>query len=124
VVSRYVFGKSLVWSDEVVSISFIWVTMLGAAIAVHRNEHLRLSLFVEMMPKRMQPFVHAFALVAVAALLLALIPPAIEYAREEWFIHTPALDMPNSFRVASIAFGLVVMLALVVFYAGRTVPKP
>jgi len=124
VISRYVFGKPIVWSDEVVSLSFIWLTMLGSAIAVHRNEHLRLTLFVELLPQRLQHIVRAFGLVAVAALLLALIPPAIEYAKDEWFIHTPALDLPNTFRVSSIAFGFVVMLVLVVLHALRTEGKP
>lgn len=123
VISRYLFNKSLVWSDEVVSISFIWLTMLGAAIAVYRNEHLRLGLFVDLLPARAREFVHAFALVAIAALLLALIGPAIDYAKDEWFIHTPALDLPNTFRVSSIAFGFIAMLALVLMYAGRSARK-
>lgn len=123
VISRYVFGKPIVWSDEVVSISFIWLTMLGSAIAVHRNEHLRLNLFVDMLPPRPRAFVHAFALVSIAAVLVALIGPAVEYTQDEWFIRTPALDMPNSFRVGSIAFGFIAMLAMVLIYAGRTVRK-
>jgi tripartite ATP-independent transporter DctM subunit len=121
VISRYVLGQPLVWSDEVVSICFLWVTMLGSAIALHRNEHLRLNLFVEMLPSRPREFVHAFALVAMAAMLLALTGPAVEYARDEWFILTPALDMPNAFRVGSIAMGFVVMLAMLAVYAVRTV---
>ena len=52
VISRYVFGYPLVWSEEVVSIAFIWLTMLGAAIALDRQEHLRLNLFVDMLPDR------------------------------------------------------------------------
>lgn len=123
VISRYVFGKPLVWSDEVVSISFVWLTMLGAAIALHRNEHLRLNLFVEMLPERPREFVHAFALVAIAALLLVLLKPAYEYMQDEWFIRTPALDMPNAFRVASIGFGFLAMLGMILLYAVRTVRK-
>jgi tripartite ATP-independent transporter DctM subunit len=123
VVSRYVFGKPLVWSDEVVSTSFIWLTMLGSAIAFHRNEHLRLNLFVDLLPGRLREFVQALALMSIAALLAALIGPAIEYTRDEWSIHTPALDLPNAFRVGSIACGFIAMLAMVVIYAGRTVRK-
>ena len=123
VISRYVFGKPLVWSDEVVSISFVWLTMLGAAIALHRNEHLRLNLFVDMLPERPREFVHAFALVAIAALLLVLLKPAYEYMQDEWFIRTPALDMPNAFRVASIGFGFLAMLGMILLYAARTVRK-
>ncbi|PUE50457.1 hypothetical protein B9Z47_01445 [Limnohabitans sp. 2KL-1] len=122
VLSRYVFANSIVWIDEVVSISFIWVTMIGAALAMHRNEHLRLSLVVDKLPARMQPYVHAFALTAVVAFLVGLLPSAVEYAQEEWFIKSPALDLPNTYRVASIPFGLGVMLLIVLGYAARTVP--
>jgi len=120
VVSRYVFAQPIVWSDEVVSIAFVWLAMLGTAIALHRNEHLRLSLFVEMLPPRRRAFVQAFALVAMAGLLLALIGPAVDYAADEWAIRTPALDMPNAFRVGSIAAGFIAMLLIIAIYAGRS----
>jgi len=120
VVSRYVFAQPIVWSDEVVSIAFVWLAMLGTAIALHRNEHLRLSLFVEMLPPRRRAFAQAFALVAMAGLLLALIGPAVDYAADEWAIRTPALDMPNAFRVGSIAAGFIAMLLIIAIYAGRS----
>ena len=121
VVSRYVFGKAIVWLDEVVSMQFIWAAMIGATIAVYRNEHLRLSVVVDRLPERLREYVHAFALAAMAAVLVALIGPAFTYAHEEWAILTPALNIPNAFRVAAIAFGIVAMLTLLVLYAGRSV---
>ncbi|WP_235965097.1 TRAP transporter large permease [Caenimonas soli] len=121
VVSRYVFGRAIVWVDEVVSMQFIWAAMIGATIAVYRNEHLRLSVVVDRLPERLREFVHAFALVAMAAVLVALVGPAFTYAHEEWAILTPALNIPNTFRVAAIAFGIVAMLTLLVMYAGRSV---
>ena len=123
VLSRYAFARPIVWIDEAVSIAFIWVTMIGAAIAMHRNEHLRLTLLVDKLPTGARDFVHALALAAVAACLAALLPAAYEYAAEEWFIRTPALDIPNTFRVAAIGFGLAAMLAVVLAYAARTVPR-
>jgi len=122
VVTRYVLATPIVWVDEVVSICFIWVTMIGSALAMHRNEHLRLTLVVDRLPERWRHLVHGFALAAVAAFLVALLPFAWEYTQEEWFIRTPALDLPNSFRVAAIPFGLAVMLAIVAAYALKTVP--
>lgn len=123
VLSRYVFSAPIVWIDEVVSLSFIWVTMIGAAIAMHRNEHLRLTLVVEKLPPAARGFVHALALAAVAAFLGALLPFAWEYAAEEWLIRSPALDLPNTWRVAAIPFGLAAMLAVVLAYAARTVSR-
>jgi tripartite ATP-independent transporter DctM subunit len=123
VVARYVFSLPIVWIDEVVSLSFLWLAMLGTAIAMHRNEHLRLTLFLEMMPERVRGFVHALALVAIAAFLLALVHPALIYAEDEWFVKTPALGLPNTFRVSALAFGILAMLGVLVVYASHTVSK-
>lgn len=122
VVSRYVFSLPVVWVDEIVSLSFLWVAMLGAVVAMHRNEHLRLTLVVERMSQPWRGYVQGFALVAVAAMLVALLPYAVEYARDEWAIKTPELDMPNALRVAAIAVGVAGMLILVLAHAWRTVP--
>ena len=121
VVSRYVFSLPIVWIDEVVSISFLWLAMLGSAIAMYRNEHLRLTLFLQMMPERLRGFVHAVALVTIVAFLLALVTPAIEYAQDEWFVTSPALGIPNSFRVSALAFGILMMLGVLLTYAAQTV---
>ena len=123
VVARYVFSIPIVWIDEVVSLSFLWLAMLGTAIAMHRNEHLRLTLFLEMMPERIRGFVHALALVAIAAFLIALIHPAIIYAEDEWFVKTPALNLPNTYRVSALAFGILAMLGVLAVYASHTVSK-
>lgn len=123
VIARYVFSIPIVWIDEVVSLSFLWLAMLGTAIAMHRNEHLRLTLFLEMMPERIRGFVHALALVAIAAFLIALIHPAIIYAEDEWFVKTPALNLPNTYRVSALAFGILAMLGVLAVYASHTVSK-
>jgi tripartite ATP-independent transporter DctM subunit len=123
VTARYVFSHPVDWIDEVVSIAFIWVAMIGAAIAMHRNEHLRLTLFLDMMPQQMRDLVHAFALAAVAAFLIGLIGPSIEHVQEEWFITSATLGIQSSYRVAAIPVGLVLMLGIVLLYALRTVTK-
>ena len=117
VVSRYVFSNPVIWIDEVASIAFLWVSMLGAVLAVDRNEHLRLNLFVEMMPKRLGRFVQTFALLVVASFLLFLLHPSVEYVKSEWMIRTPALDLPNGFRVSAIGMSMALMLALVLRHA-------
>ncbi len=123
VVSRYVFAVPVIWIDEVVSLSFLWLAMIGAAIAMHRNEHLRLTLFLEMLPAQAKDFVRAFALIAMAAFLVALIQPSLVYAHEEWAITSAALNIPNTFRVSAIAFGILSMLVIVLIYATRTTTK-
>ena len=117
VVSRYVFAYPIIWIDEVISLSFLWFAMIGTAIAMHRNEHLRLALFQDMLSPRLKNFVQAFGLVAVAAFLIGILPHAIEYVKDEMVVRTPAMNMPNGYRVGAIAFGLLSMLAIIVVYA-------
>jgi tripartite ATP-independent transporter DctM subunit len=121
VVARYAFSLPVVWIDEIASLSFLWLAMLGSVIAMHRNEHLRLTLVVERVPAPLRGYVQAFALCAVAATLLALAPQAVEYAKDEWAIRSPELDLPNTFRVSAIPFGVIAMLVLMASFALRTV---
>ena len=117
VISRYVFALPLVWVDEVASLSFLWLAMLGSAIAFDRNEHLRLTLFLTKMPPRLRTFIDAFAPTVAAAFLLALVYPAFEYAYDEWDIITPALNIPNAYRASAIPAGMVLMSAIVLYHA-------
>jgi len=56
VISRYVFRNPLVWSDELASILFLWLAMLGAVVAFRRGEHMRMSTLVARAPPRWRTF--------------------------------------------------------------------
>ena len=120
VVFRYVLHSPLVWGDEAASLSFIWMAMLGAAIAVDRHEHLRLTIALPLFPPRMQDVLDVFGRVAVAVLLLRLLPEAISYAYEESFVTSPALGLPMSVRAAALPAGIGLMTLLMVLSVIRT----
>ena len=61
VVSRYVFNKPLTWSDELASVLFLWLAMLGAVIALRRGEHMRLTTFVNLLRPRWRAWVETLA---------------------------------------------------------------
>jgi len=46
VVARYGLHAPLIWSDELASILFLWLAMLGAAGAFRRAEHMRMTAIV------------------------------------------------------------------------------
>ncbi|RDJ19756.1 hypothetical protein DWF00_27470 [Bosea caraganae] len=120
VTSRYVFSLPVVWIDEVASISFLWLAMLGSAIAIDRNEHLKLTLFIGLMPERLRDFVNALAMLIVAAFLAGLIYPAIDYAIEESYVTSAALNIPNSWRTSALPAGIIAMFLLALRYAVKT----
>ena len=46
VVSRFVFHRPLVWVDELASMCFLWLAMMGATVALLRREHMGLTALV------------------------------------------------------------------------------
>lgn len=51
VVGRYVFGFALLGADEVEVFIMVGMTFLGAAIVTRRNQHLRMDVLVQFMPR-------------------------------------------------------------------------
>ena len=120
VVSRFVFHHAFVWSDELASILFLWLAMLGAVIALQRGEHMRLTAIVSGMAPRWRARAEALAVIVPALFLLLLLPWARDYADDEWFIETPALGWSNEVRAAAIPVGCLLMLATCLVRLART----
>jgi len=110
VTARYVFHAPLVWSDELASILFLWLSMLGTVVALRRGEHMRMTGLVSRVGPGTRALLEALAITASIAFLLLIIPHAIEYAEEESFIVTPALEITNAWRAAAIPIGMGLML--------------
>lgn len=110
VTARYVFHAPLVWSDELASILFLWLSMLGAVVALRRGEHMRMTGLVTRVSPQTRALLEAIAITASIAFLLLIIPHAVEYAEEENFIVTPALEISNAWRAAAIPIGVGLML--------------
>ncbi|WP_110780291.1 TRAP transporter large permease subunit [Rhodopseudomonas faecalis] len=109
VVSRYVLHSPLTWSDELASMLFLWLAMLGAAVAFHRGEHMRMTALVARAGPSLRAFLDVVATLAALAFLLLIVVPSADYAYEESYITTPALQIANSWRAAALPVGIVLM---------------
>ncbi|MBC8639539.1 TRAP transporter large permease subunit [Caballeronia sp. EK] len=109
---RYVLHDPLIWGDELATLLFIWLAMLGAVIALRRHEHMRLTTFIAHLSPSRRAFVDTFGAVIVIAFIMVLLSPAWEYVSEEWAITSAALEISNGYRVAALAVGLTLMLAI------------
>jgi tripartite ATP-independent transporter DctM subunit len=109
VVARYGMHRPLIWSDELASILFLWLAMLGAAVAFRRTEHMRMTAVVARAGPATRAYLDVVATSAALAFLLLIAWPACEYAYEESFITTPALQIPNIWRAAALPAGIGLM---------------
>ena len=112
VISRYVFNKPLTWSDELASLLFLWLAMLGAVIALRRGEHMRLTTFVNLLHPRWRAWVDTVSALIVIVFVLLILAPSWEYITNQWLITTPALELHDSVRVAAIGVGAVLMMLI------------
>jgi tripartite ATP-independent transporter DctM subunit len=110
VVSRFVFHHPFVWSDELASILFLWLAMLGAVVALQRMQHMRLTAVVGSLSGRGREYADILAVMVPALFLAILLPYACDYAADEWFIETPALGWSNIVRAGAIPVGAAIML--------------
>jgi len=109
VVARYGLHRPLIWSDELASILFLWMAMLGAAVAFRRAEHMRMTAAVAGASPSTRAFLDLVGTCAALAFLVMLAWPSWEYAYEESYITTPALQIANSYRAAALPIGIALM---------------
>ncbi len=105
VVARYVFHNPLIWADELASTLFVWLSSLGAVLATRRNAHMRLTAFISRAGPELRQKIEVIVLLVVAAFVLILVPPAIEYSIDEAIVRTPGLNISNSWRASAVAVG-------------------
>ncbi|MCK1634379.1 TRAP transporter large permease subunit [Bradyrhizobium sp. 162] len=110
IVGRYVFRSPIVWSDELAGILFLWLAMLGSVIAFQRGEHMRMTAIVGVLSAELRAFLDVVAAAASLAFLVLVVWPAYEFAADEAFVTTPALEIVNTWRAAALPIGIGLML--------------
>ena len=116
VVGRYLFGLSLLGSDEVQVFIMVGMTFLGAAVVTRRNQHLRMDVLVRFMPawlRLLLRIAEQLLLVALAGFVLL----------QSWFYASQMLRIGRTSDMAGVpmwiphgtvalGFGLMLIVAL------------
>ena len=57
VVTRYVFGNSLFWSEEIGKFIFVWISWIGVSAGMVNHEHIQITIVLDILKKK--GFIHA-----------------------------------------------------------------
>jgi tripartite ATP-independent transporter DctM subunit len=123
VIARYFVHRPLVWGDELASTLFVWLSVLGAVLAMRRSAHMRLTAFIGHVPPGLRQKVETVILLVIAAFVLIIIYPAIEYAIDEAIVRTPGLGISNSWRASAVAAGAILIAIFSVLRLIATAPS-
>lgn len=116
VIGRYLFGLSLLGSDEVQVFIMVGMTFLGAAVVTRRNQHLRMDVLVRFMPGWLR------LLLRVAEQLLLVVLAGFVLS-QSWYYASQMLRIGRSSDMAGVpmwiphgtvalGFGLILIVAL------------
>jgi TRAP-type C4-dicarboxylate transport system permease small subunit len=75
VFTRFVIGNPSSWTEELATFLLIWVSLLGAAVALGRGAHLGIDYFTHKLPERcrIQTELFVFAVVSIFSLLVMVV---------------------------------------------------
>lgn len=114
IIARYAFNSPLIWTDDMASLLFLWLAMVGAVLALLRTEHMRMTALVNRASPRARQGLELLALSAMLALLLALIGPAFEDMQNDAIVDIMSLDISMSWRVVALPLGFLLMAAILI----------
>ena len=73
IIQRNLLGSGFVWTDEFLRILVLWLTIFGAIVASRADHHIRMDVFLRLLPERWQYRLRRliYALTAVVCFVLA-----------------------------------------------------
>jgi tripartite ATP-independent transporter DctM subunit len=114
VVSRYVFNSPIIWTDELATFLFLWLSMLGAVVALRRDGHMRLTTFATRVGPKWGGWLATVAALVVVVFVLEILAPAQQFLEVQRSTELITLHISDGYRAVAILVGsgLIVALAL------------
>jgi TRAP-type C4-dicarboxylate transport system permease small subunit len=114
VVLRYVFNTAIIGGNEAMEYLFIYTTAIGAASALARREHIKITYFVDKVPHAVRRVVDVLGLILIGFINAVMIWYGIPWIQSVGSFESPVLRIPNMVVQASIPIGcgLVIICCL------------
>ncbi len=111
------------WVEEVGETTLAWLTLIGAAIAVHERSHFALNLFTHRFPPGAQKILHVAHHLLIAAFALLIAWLGYKLVLLNITLTSPALEISLGWLYGSIVVGGLLM-ALYALNAARNPAGP
>lgn len=118
VVLRYGFSSGIRQSVELARLWFVWVVMLGAAVALRRGEHLAVSEFSEAFLPRALPLLRRLCWIVVIIAVVMLFIGALNQTMANWGNISQLTGLPSALFylagvVSAVLMGAVAVVRLI-----------
>ena len=114
VVLRYVFNSGIYGGNELISYLFVYTTALGAAVSISRDDHIKITVFVEQLPEKLRKTADIISLFFIAILNLVLIFLSVPWMKKVGSFESPTLRIPNGWVQFGVPLGCAAVVLLCV----------
>jgi TRAP-type C4-dicarboxylate transport system permease small subunit len=114
VILRYGFNEAIIGGNEVMEYLFIYTTAIGAAVALGRREHIKISWFVDKLSHNKRRIVDVIGFFSIAFINAVMIYYSVPWIRTVGSFESPVLRLPNRTIqiIIPIGCGLVILYCL------------
>lgn len=105
VVTRYGFGFSLAWGEEVARFLMIWVTFLGAGLALREGRHVAIEVLQDRLPASARRWLRLGLAVLILAFLAFLVVLGAQFVVFGWDKIMMATQMSRGIPYLAIPLG-------------------
>ena len=113
-ISRNIFNQALIWGDTLLRQLVLWTGFLGASLAVQKNKHISIDIFLNFLPSKLKRIIFIFTRFATSIICSFLAWASWSFVSLEkesqsiLFLDLPTwiflLILPYSFIVMSFRF--------------------
>lgn len=107
---RYLSNSSITWAEEVARYLMIWMTFLGAGLALRIGGHVAITNLHDFLGTRLQRVLRAFIGLLLLCFFVAMMWIGYEYMIRMGRQLTPATRIPFSYIYAAMPIGFALMI--------------
>ena len=94
VFARYILGKPLVWSEEIVRYSMVWIVLLGTVIALRKGLLISVEIVLHVVPSKVRKIMEIFVVSLNIVFLIILVKYGFAILETTSGQNIGALDLP------------------------------
>jgi TRAP-type transport system small permease protein len=105
IIGRYVFNYSIAWSEETATFAQVWLTLLGAGIAMRLNQHVGVDLLIRQAPLPVQRLCNTVAFLLGVWFLGVVVVGSLSMLAIGFIVKSPALQIPMAVPYMALPVG-------------------
>ncbi len=113
VLSRFALNLPLVWSDELASLLFAWLTFIGAYVGSRSRSHIAIDTLVIFLPRSVRWGLARIVDAGVLLVLAIFVWQGFGLTLTTWSLEYPAMEISRGYLYLSLPLGACLMIVAI-----------